>query len=264
MSRFTYVCVAVAAMAFLALGAVAQAEIVATMDSSDFIYGFEFTGVDDRPDNYPTVDIDGNLNQDMSRWGSGGTISGGIMTLQTVSTEECGYSSKLPSSVWHNYNVLSSDGFTIETKVKIITQAAGYSYVFALYGGAVDEVRGSLRIGGSKTGWTNSPGTSVATLDTNSNSDVFHIFRMAFDPATGLFAAWRDGVELSSILTASYTSTGMMFSFGDGSGLDRGTAEVDYVRFTKGAYAPIPEPSTIALLATGLIGLLCYAWRKRK
>ena len=26
----------------------------------------------------------------------------------------------------------------------------------------------------------------------------------------------------------------------------------------------IPEPSTLALLATGLMGLLCYAWRKRK
>ena len=26
----------------------------------------------------------------------------------------------------------------------------------------------------------------------------------------------------------------------------------------------IPEPSTLALLATGLVGLLCYAWRKRR
>ena len=26
----------------------------------------------------------------------------------------------------------------------------------------------------------------------------------------------------------------------------------------------VPEPSTLVLLATGLIGLLCYAWRKRK
>ena len=26
----------------------------------------------------------------------------------------------------------------------------------------------------------------------------------------------------------------------------------------------VPEPSTLALFATGLIGLLAYAWRKRK
>jgi len=27
---------------------------------------------------------------------------------------------------------------------------------------------------------------------------------------------------------------------------------------------PIPEPSTLLLLASGLVGLLCYAWRKRR
>jgi hypothetical protein len=26
----------------------------------------------------------------------------------------------------------------------------------------------------------------------------------------------------------------------------------------------VPEPGTLALLAAGLLGLLCYAWRKRK
>jgi hypothetical protein len=30
------------------------------------------------------------------------------------------------------------------------------------------------------------------------------------------------------------------------------------------AFHVVPEPSTIALLASGLMGLLCYAWRKRK
>lgn len=28
--------------------------------------------------------------------------------------------------------------------------------------------------------------------------------------------------------------------------------------------APIPEPGTLIIMATGMLGLLCYAWRKRK
>ncbi len=31
-----------------------------------------------------------------------------------------------------------------------------------------------------------------------------------------------------------------------------------------GTYSPVPEPGTIGLLCTGLIGLLAYAWRKRR
>jgi hypothetical protein len=31
-----------------------------------------------------------------------------------------------------------------------------------------------------------------------------------------------------------------------------------------GTFAAVPEPSTLAMLAGSLFGLLCYAWRKRK
>lgn len=42
---------------------------------------------------------------------------------------------------------------------------------------------------------------------------------------------------------------------------DSGQAQLDLVTITS---SPVPEPATAALAVTGLIALLCYAWRKRK
>ena len=52
-------------------------------------------------------------------------------------------------------------------------------------------------------------------------------------------------------------------SLGDLSGMGiAGTQVVDSIRV--GSFSAVPEPSTIALLATGIFSLLAYAWRKRK
>jgi len=31
-----------------------------------------------------------------------------------------------------------------------------------------------------------------------------------------------------------------------------------------GGFAPVPEPSALVLLGSAMLGLLAYAWRKRK
>jgi len=33
---------------------------------------------------------------------------------------------------------------------------------------------------------------------------------------------------------------------------------------TAAGFTVVPEPSTLVLLAAGLLGLLCYAWRRRR
>jgi len=51
----------------------------------------------------------------------------------------------------------------------------------------------------------------------------------------------------------------LLFRIGDGSSSVAGTVTLDYVSVTA-----VPEPGSLALLSVGLIGLLAYAWRKRR
>jgi hypothetical protein len=57
-------------------------------------------------------------------------------------------------------------------------------------------------------------------------------------------------------------STPVCIEIGDGYGA--GTGTVQYTHVSMGTAVATPEPGTVTLLATGLFGLLAYAWRKRK
>jgi hypothetical protein len=94
-------------------------------------------------------------------------------------------------------------------------------------------------------------GKSQVALATPAAGDVY-----TFDYSASAVKLFRNGSEVANVTTV-FPVEGMGFAMGGGYGNNSFT--MDY--FAVGA---IPEPSTSIILLTGLIGLLAYAWRKRR
>ena len=117
----------------------------------------------------------------------------------------------------------------------------------------------------------------ISYNDAAVNDGVWHHFAAIRDASNNLHI-WLDGVE-----DTTPGSGGTQDGSGDLSnaaplaigsdkiGLNTWNGYADEVRFSNVALSSnqflnhvVPEPGTLTLLATGLIGLLCYAWRRRK
>lgn len=115
------------------------------------------------------------------------------------------------------------------------------------------------------TPWTESssssePSTAEAygTYTTTAGWNVEEWY--SFD-ITGLVQKWVDGTATNyGVGVLPVGSSGDFMTRGHASGIIS-TRPYFTVEYTT---SPIPEPCAMVILATGLAGLLCYAWRKRK
>jgi len=84
-------------------------------------------------------------------------------------------------------------------------------------------------------------------------TDGFHTVRGAVEGGTNLTTVWVDGVKAIDALPSNESEApelGVIGRWGGQTG--GGTATIDYIRFdTTGAFAPIPEPASVALLLMG-------------
>jgi hypothetical protein len=89
--------------------------------------------------------------------------------------------------------------------------------------------------------------------------------------AAGTYYAFVSGSSTPPGSTHNYTSGTLTVAAGDtldlvaqGTVLNATTGEIRLGAAGSIVFTPAPEPSTLVLLAAGLIGLLVYAWRKRR
>jgi hypothetical protein len=251
-------------LAVVAFGMAGMARADATWappkNSADFTWKYEM-GILPSAEN---LDGPGNTTNDFAYYAGDGSATTDGNVLRMINGKANGngfYGSDSVGQIWAAQGFTYAAGYTIEARVKIISSESGGAIQLAANPTDTDKW-GVLAISDTKEAW----GGASYTHD-NSAATGYHIFRIAQKEGADNYAIWRDDVEVATGIGAAMSLSGYpQFYFGDGAGTIGGTVDVDYVRFTAGAWSPVasPEPATIILLVSGLVGLLAYAWRKRK
>ena len=102
---------------------------------------------------------------------------------------------------------------------------------------------------------------AVTPIDTNPNDDDLHTFRVA-TVGYGIFDIWRDNVLIAEDFDGGGATWPLQFGDVSGATTAPYQYQVDYVRWTGGAWAPVPEPASMGIILSG--GVLALLRRRKK
>ena len=225
----------------------------ATMNSSNFTYKYEMN-VD--PTSVADIDLDANESAD---WGVGGTGSVTMTDHGTIVIDSQGESMAYlesglsgASRIWKTVDMATENGLTVEISLKVLSDLGPEGdFISGAFGMAAGPSNGGstagvLGIAADGQFWYG--GDEIALEgETYDNTDDFHTFRLSLNTPEegGKWYLWRDGELLTPDgAYQSITSFNALY-MGDVGGYVEGSVEIEYVRFTSGAYSPSTEEEPI-------------------
>ena len=177
----------------------------------------------------------------------------GQMTADTMGLDK--WFNFRPSTAVGLVEMDTVNGYFAEVRVNVLQKEAPGGVRVNLFDAKAQTI---LELNG--TGAQLKDGAGTLLLDGTGYGAGFHTVRVERNGASNNYMQlWVDGVSIGSTLRNDSPSTGR-FEFGDTNTGADGEAVWDYV----GLNATVPEPSSIVLLTSLLMGLIAYAWRKRQ
>ena len=188
-------------------------------------------------------DLDGNMVNDFVVGGDGTFSFDGIYHTDSLTAGSANCMSATDNLIWDQSGITWETGYTLEVRARVNSVAEdatlGASYLHAVAQSATG-ASSLLNLYDDKVTWGNS--ASVGPLLQASNSDDFHVFRIAQEPGANSFSVWRDGLLIGSELGATYYNPSLnRLILGDAGGVHGGNVDYDYLRFSPGAYAPVDQ-----------------------
>lgn len=118
---------------------------------------------------------------------------------------------------------------------------------------------GSDSVGNPTLSYTDSARV-LTSVSLGQLGSAYHTYALSGAPGAIAATLWVDGVSYGQFDGyVPYAGDGDVFRFGCNDSRASYDANYSLVSFNT-----VPEPATLTLLATGLLGLIAYAWRKRR
>ena len=212
----------------------AQASITELKDSSDFgTYRYEMDV------NATGQDLDSNTTADFTVVGGDGSVSNGYYSYDSPEGGIEYLSSDTAARAWGVLDGSYLTGWTVEVRLRVNSEIGADGAAVGINVSPYDTSSDAFIYVGINSVVANADHSIV--LDGASDNTGFHSYRIAQEAGNVQFSVWRDGVLLTSTLGDGHSHTGLNRLFvGDFSNGYGGNVDIDYVRFTDGAYAPFP------------------------
>ena len=237
----------VAAIASASLAFSAAADLP-RLDSSQFDYKYEMLKL-------PTAEnLDGSSTNDFAGGGSwlslgtGADLGSLFMAINANSLLKSEAKTGNDGDGWQTANPTAAadggTGYTVETRLKVTVSSGSYGALVLNASTGDSSVNSWLVFTTNSVSWGHAAPTASNTI-TNFDATAWHTYRIVREPGTTVHSVWIDGTLAADNLASGISASINRLVLGSASSNYVGKAQVAYLRFHKGAYAPLdPDDKT--------------------